>query len=239
MAWRLPVARDVQAPALLGHRRGPAGSIAPGRHLNSARDRALVGQRRIAYGQSARDHAGALPRPDAGTAPARGRPALNAKGADAQIPPSPIAGGLSSRHIGADFEASAPGAHQGERGMAKVAIVTGAGTGVGRAAALALMKAGYCGRAGGPAQGAARGRRQGRRRQCPGGADRRDQGGRDPRAVRQGEGEIRPARRAVQQCRHGRAAGAVPRAAGREVEGGRRHQPHRAVRLHARRPSRS
>src|SRR6266446_8901420 len=32
---------------------------------------------------------------------------------------------------------------QRETGMAKVAIVTGAGTGVGRAAALALMKAGF------------------------------------------------------------------------------------------------
>ena len=115
--------------------------------------------------------------------------------------------------------------------MAKVAIVTGAGTGVGRAAALALMKAGYSVGARRAAQGAARGRAEGRRRQRHRGADRRDQGRGDPRAVRDREGEIRPARRAVQQCRHGRAAGAVRGAAGREVEGGRRHEPHRAVRL--------
>ena len=58
--------------------------------------------------------------------------------------------------------------------MAKVAIVTGAGTGVGRAAALALMKAGYSVALAGPAQGAARGRAEGRRRQRHRGADRRD-----------------------------------------------------------------
>ena len=117
--------------------------------------------------------------------------------------------------------------------MAKVAIVTGAGTGVGRAAALALMKAGYSVGARRPAQGTARGGAEGRRRQRHRGADRREEWTPIRSAVRHREGEIRPARRAVQQCRHGRAAGAVPRAAGREVEGGRRHQPHRAVRLHA------
>ena len=59
--------------------------------------------------------------------------------------------------------------------MAKVAIVTGAGTGVGRAAALALMKAGYsvalAGRRKEPLEAVA----QGRRRQRHRGADRRDQ----------------------------------------------------------------
>ena len=117
--------------------------------------------------------------------------------------------------------------------MAKVAIVTGAGTGVGRAAALALMKAGYsvalAGRRKEPLDAVA----QGRRRQRHRGADRRDQDRRDPRALRHREAEVRPPRRALQQCRHGRAAGAVRGASGREVEGGGRHQPHRAVRLHA------
>jgi NAD(P)-dependent dehydrogenase (short-subunit alcohol dehydrogenase family) len=52
------------------------------------------------------------------------------------------------RHIARDFFANASDAMlrrttRWETGMAKVAIVTGAGTGVGRAAALALMKAGF------------------------------------------------------------------------------------------------
>jgi hypothetical protein len=38
---------------------------------------------------------------------------------------------------------------------------------------------------------------------------------------------FRPARRAVQQCRHGRAAGAARGSAARAVAGGGRHQPHR------------
>ena len=94
--------------------------------------------------------------------------------------------------------------------MAKVAIVTGAGTGVGRAAALALMKAGYsvalAGRRKEPLEAVAK-EGGGNGLVVPTDVTQR---GRDPRAVRQGEGEIRPARRAVQQCRHGRAAGAVP-----------------------------
>ena len=54
--------------------------------------------------------------------------------------------------------------------MAKVAIVTGAGTGVGRAAALALMKAGYSvdlvGRRKEPLEAVAQGRRRQRHRRC-------------------------------------------------------------------------
>ena len=45
----------------------------------------------------------------------------------------------------------------------KVALVTGAGTGVGRAVTLALMREGYAVVLAGPAQGHARSRRQGRR----------------------------------------------------------------------------
>ena len=49
----------------------------------------------------------------------------------------------------------------------------------------------------------------------------------DRRPVRQGDGRLRPARRALQQCRHGRAAGAVRGSQPRAMAGGGEHQPHR------------
>ena len=45
--------------------------------------------------------------------------------------------------------------------------------------------------------------------------------------VRQGDGRLRPARRALQQCRHGRAAGDVRGSHSGAMAGGREHQSHR------------
>ena len=52
-------------------------------------------------------------------------------------------------------------------------------------------------------------------------------------AVRQDQGDLRPLRRAVQQCRHRRAGDADRGPALRDLEEGRRHQPHRHVPVHA------
>src|SRR5579883_1376426 len=93
----------------------------------------------------------------------------------------------------------------------RIAIVTGAGTGVGRAAALALMKAGYVVTLAGrrkdkleevAAEGAAAGPQHG-------GAGRRGRPGLCEGAVCRGEKRLRPARSALQQCRH-RGAGSAP-----------------------------
>ena len=95
----------------------------------------------------------------------------------------------------------------------KIAVVTGAGTGVGRAASLALMNAGFtvvlAGRRMEMLQETQKlGDNVGK--SLPVSADMTDPGI-DRRIVRQGDGDLRPARRALQQCRHGRAAGAISR----------------------------
>ena len=69
---------------------------------------------------------------------------------------------------------------------------------------------------------------QGGERQDPRRADRRQRAGFDPRAVRQDQGSVRPARRAVQQCRHRCARRPHRRDSAGQVAGGRRHQLHRA-----------
>ena len=91
----------------------------------------------------------------------------------------------------------------------RVAIVTGAGTGIGKAAALALLKDGY--------RVALAGRRKelldrrlaeagGRHAQRAGRADRRRPSrSRCAALFAQTKRDLRPARRAVQQRRHGRA----------------------------------
>ena len=91
----------------------------------------------------------------------------------------------------------------------KIAVVTGAGTGVGRAASLALMNAGFT--------VVLAGRRMEMLEETKKLGDNvgkslcvsadMTEPGLDRRAVRQGDGHLRPARRALQQCRHGRAAG--------------------------------
>ena len=93
----------------------------------------------------------------------------------------------------------------------KIALVTGAGTGVGRAASLALMNAGFT--------VVLAGRRMDKLEETKKLGDkvgkslprfgRYDRSRIDCRAVRQGDGRLRPARRSLQQRRHGRAAGAV------------------------------
>ena len=120
--------------------------------------------------------------------------------------------------------------------MKKVAIVTGAGSGIGRASALALLKAGFhvalAGRRA-DALEATRSRRRRRRRPRPRRADRRHRSGRGQGALRHRQGEVRPPRRPLQQRRHGRAAGAARRADRRAVADRRRHQPDRRLPLHA------
>ena len=92
----------------------------------------------------------------------------------------------------------------------KIAIVTGAGTGVGRAASLALMNAGFT--------VVLAGRRLEKLEETaklgvPGkslavSADMTDAGA-IAASVRQGDGNLWPARPALQQCRHGNAGDAV------------------------------
>ena len=93
----------------------------------------------------------------------------------------------------------------------KIAVVTGAGTGVGRAASLALMNAGFT--------VVLAGRRMEKLQETqklgdnvgkslPVSADMTDPGSIAALFAKVME-RLRPARRALQQCRHGRAAGAV------------------------------
>jgi len=91
----------------------------------------------------------------------------------------------------------------------KIAVVTGAGTGVGRAASLALMNAGFT--------VVLAGRRMEMLEETKKLGDnvgkslpvsrRHDRPRIDRGAVCQGDGYLRSARRALQQCRHGRPAG--------------------------------
>ena len=116
----------------------------------------------------------------------------------------------------------------------KIAIVTGAGTGVGRAASLALMNAGFT--------VVLAGRRMEMLEETKKLGDNvgkslcvsadMTEPGLDRRPVRQGDGDLRPARRALQQCRHGRAAGQFRGSQPRAVAGGGEHQPHRPVPVH-------
>ena len=164
----------------------------------------------------------------------RGRPQPPHRGRRALFPRSALAlvGGAARRapeHSATTLQIrNRRKKRKGEETMAdatnKIALVTGAGTGVGRAASLALMNAGYTVVL------------AGRRKEmldetkklgdnvgkslCVS-ADMTDPG-LDRRAVRQDEGDLRPARRAVQQCRHGRAAGAVRGPQPRAMEGGGR-----------------
>ena len=119
---------------------------------------------------------------------------------------------------------------------AKIALVTGAGTGVGRAVAIALAKAGYnvvlAGRRKEPLDAVAAEINAVGAQALAVPTDV-SQARVDPRAFRHREIDLRPARRAVQQCRHGRAAGADRGPAVRDLAAGRRHQPDRHVPVHA------
>src|SRR5450755_2007913 len=83
----------------------------------------------------------------------------------------------------------------------------------------------------GNAAGDAKARRQCRKKSS--GIRRHDRSRLDRRPVRQGDGCLRPARCSLQQCRHGCAAGAVRGSEPRAMAGGGRHQPDRAVPVHA------
>ena len=94
----------------------------------------------------------------------------------------------------------------------KIAVVTGAGSGIGRASALALLKNGYkvalAGRRKDALDETAKmaGNNAPNAMAVPTDVTKPDV---DRGAVRQGEGDLRPARPAVQQRRHRRAAGAA------------------------------
>ena len=89
-----------------------------------------------------------------------------------------------------------------------------------------------CGRARRTAQGKARRSRARGQRHHTGRSSRRQRPGLHQGAVRQDQRALRPARRAVQQCRHRRAGNLDRRPAARQVAGGGRHQSDRPVRLH-------
>ena len=120
----------------------------------------------------------------------------------------------------------------------KVAMVTGAGSGIGRATALALLRRRILGRARRPTRrnpgadrdGGGSGWRPGR---WPSPADVSD-----PASVRAlfeaNEGGLRPSRPAVQQRRHRSAADSSGRPDRRAVAAGRRRQSDRRVPLHRR-----
>jgi NADP-dependent 3-hydroxy acid dehydrogenase YdfG len=92
----------------------------------------------------------------------------------------------------------------------RVALVTGAGSGIGKAAALALLRDGY--------HVALVGRRKDRLEQTAAESGARDralvlpadnhQGRAGEGGLRQDQGGLGPARRPLQQCGHGRAGGA-------------------------------
>ena len=121
--------------------------------------------------------------------------------------------------------------------MKKVAIVTGAGSGIGRASALALLE----GRLPRRARRPPRRRARGDARAPPATAADRvlvvPTDVTDPAAVKalfaRRQGQARPPRRAVQQRRHRRAAGAARGAHRRAVADRRRHQPDRRLPVHA------
>ena len=117
----------------------------------------------------------------------------------------------------------------------KVAVITGAGTGIGKAVALALMRRTAMPSCSPAAGGQARRNRakeaDNAKTLCR--ADRRERSGLDQGVVRPRQGDFRPGRPPVQQRRHRRARGADRRPADRDLEEGGRHQPHRHVRVHA------
>ena len=120
--------------------------------------------------------------------------------------------------------------------MNKVAIVTGAGSGIGRASALALLKDGWkvalAGRRADALEAtrSAAGELAGNALAVPTDVT-------DPAAVKAlfaaTQAGLRPARPAVQQRRHRRAGDPARGPDGRAVEGRRRHQPDRRLPLHA------
>ena len=118
----------------------------------------------------------------------------------------------------------------------KVAIVTGAGTGIGKAVALALLESGYrvafAGRRREPLDEAIAqsGARRAAALAVP--TDVADPGV-GAGAVRDSEGGVRPSRRAVQQRRCRRAGRQPRRPDVRAMEERRRHQPHRRLPVHA------
>ena len=118
----------------------------------------------------------------------------------------------------------------------KTAIVTGAGTGIGRAAAVALLEHGYrVALRRTAARAARRGHRGDRsaRRARARRAHRRRRSRVGRRAVRAGQVRVRAPRRAVQQRGRRRAADPARGPDVRAVEERRRHQPDRRVPVHA------
>ena len=118
----------------------------------------------------------------------------------------------------------------------KVALVTGAGTGVGRAAGAGARPDRVRGRSRRPADGAARGNRRhggtGRPNDA-GGRLRSRRAGRYPSPVRADGRSVRTARPPVQQRRHEPARRRHGGPAARRLATDRRHQPHRRVPLRA------
>ena len=115
----------------------------------------------------------------------------------------------------------------------KIALVTGAGSGVGKAAALALSRDGFT--------VVLAGRRADKLHEVAGEldgayarrADRRARARLDRGFVRQDERGLRPARPSVQQCRRQHARHADRGDSAGALAGGGRHQSHRLVPVHA------